>query len=46
MAILKMSDEERKKISQQHKTLEKENQQKKNELKKGLQLPENKKTST
>jgi hypothetical protein len=45
MAILKMSDEERKKISQQHKTLEKENQQKKNELKKGLQLPENKKTS-
>ena len=45
MAILKMSDEERKKISQQHKTLEKETQQKKNELKKGLQLPENKKTS-
>lgn len=45
MAILKMSDEERKKISEQHKNLEKENQQKKDELKKGLQQPENKKTS-
>ena len=45
MSILKMSEEERKKISEQHKTLEKQNQQKKDELKKGLQLPENKKTS-
>jgi hypothetical protein len=40
-----MSDEERKKISEQHKTLEKKNQERKDELKKGLQLPENKKTS-
>jgi hypothetical protein len=45
MAILKMSEEERKRISEQHKTLEKENQKKKDELKKGLQQPENKKTS-
>lgn len=45
MAILKMSDEERKKISEQHKALEMENQKKKDELKKGLQQPENKKTS-
>jgi hypothetical protein len=45
MAILKMSDEERKRISEQHKTLEKQNQEKKDELKKGLQQPENKKTS-
>ena len=45
MALLKMSEEERKRISEQHKTLEKENQKKKDELKKGLQQPENKKTS-
>jgi hypothetical protein len=45
MPILKMSDEERKRISEQHKKLEKETQQKKDELKKGLQQPENKKTS-
>jgi hypothetical protein len=45
MSLLKISDEERKKISEQHKKLEKENQQKKDELKKGLQQPENKKTS-
>jgi hypothetical protein len=45
MALLKMSDEERNKISEQHKNLEKQNQAKKEELKKGLQLPENKKTS-
>lgn len=45
MAILKMSDEERKRISDQHKTLEKQNQEKKEQLKKGLQLPDNKKTS-
>ena len=45
MTILKMSEEERKRISEQHKKLEQQNQQKKDELKKGLQLPENKKTS-
>ena len=45
MSILKMSDEERKKISEQHKKLEKETQEKKEQLKKGLQQPENKKTS-
>ena len=45
MSLLKISDEERKKISEQHKKLEKENQQNKDELKKGLQQPENKKTS-
>lgn len=45
MSIIKMSEEERKKISEQHKKLEKEAQQKKDELKKGLQQPENKKTS-
>jgi len=45
MSIFKMSEEEKKRISEQHKTLEKQNQEKKNELKKGLQLPENKKTS-
>ena len=39
MAILKISEEERKRISEQHKKLEKENQQKKDELKKGLQKP-------
>jgi hypothetical protein len=45
MAILKISEEERKRISEQHKKLEKENQQKKDELKKGLQKPEENKTS-
>ena len=45
MALLKMSEEERKRISEQHKNLEKQNQQKKDELKKGLQQPENTKTS-
>ncbi len=45
MSIIKMSEEERKKISEQHKKLEKETQQRKDELKKGLQQPENKKTS-
>ena len=45
MAILKMSEEERKRISEQHKNLEKETQKRKDELKKGLQQPENKKTS-
>jgi hypothetical protein len=45
MSILKISDEERNRISEQHKKLEKQNQEKKEELKKGLQQPENKKTS-
>jgi hypothetical protein len=45
MTILKISEEERKRISEQHKSLEKQNQEKKDELKKGLQQPENKKTS-
>lgn len=45
MSIFKMSEEEKKRISEQHKTLEKEAQKKKDELRKGLQLPENKKTS-
>jgi hypothetical protein len=45
MSILKISDEERNRISEQHKSLEKQNQEKKHELKKGLQQPENKKTS-
>ncbi len=45
MALLKISDEERNRISEQHKKLEKQNQEKKEELKKGLQQPENKKTS-
>lgn len=45
MSILKMSDEERNRISEQHKKLEKQNQEKKEELKKGLQQPKNKKTS-
>jgi hypothetical protein len=45
MSLFKMSEEEKKRISEQHKQLEKETQQKKDELKKGLQQPENKKTS-
>jgi len=45
MAILGMSDEERKKISEQHKKLEQIARDKKEELKKGLKKPEEKKTS-
>ena len=45
MAILRMSDEERKKISEQHKQLEKIAREKKEELKKGLKKPEEKKTT-
>lgn len=45
MAILGMSDEERKKISEQHKKLEQIARDKKEELKKGLKKPEQKKTS-
>ena len=45
MAIFGMSDEERKKISEQHKQLEKIAREKKEELKKGLKQPEKKKTT-
>ena len=45
MSILGMSDEERKKISEQHKKLEKIAREKKEELKKGLKKPEKKKTT-
>jgi len=45
MAILQMSDEERKKISEQHKQLEKIAREKREELKKGLKKPEEKKTT-
>jgi hypothetical protein len=45
MSILKMSEEEKKKISNQHKELEKKNREKMEELKKGLKKPEQKKTS-
>jgi hypothetical protein len=43
MSVFGMSDEERKKISEQHKTLEKEVKEKKEEIKKGLQKPEEEK---
>ncbi len=46
MAILGMSDEERKRISEQHKQLEKVAREKKEELKKGLKKPEEKKKTT
>jgi hypothetical protein len=45
MSVFGMSDEERKKISEQHKQLEKIAREKKEELKKGLKKPEKKKTS-
>jgi hypothetical protein len=45
MGIFGMSEEEKKKISQQHKTAIKGDLSKKDELKKGLQKPEEKKTS-
>jgi hypothetical protein len=46
MAILEISDEERKKISEQHKQLEKVAREKKEELKIGLKKPEEKKKTT
>ena len=46
MAILAMSDEERKKISEQHKQLEKIAREKREELKKGLKKPEEKKKTS
>jgi hypothetical protein len=45
MAVFGMSDAERKKISEQHKELEKKVKEQKDLIKKGLQKPENKKTS-
>lgn len=45
MSILGMSEEEKKKISDQHKQLEKIAREKKEELKKGLKKPEEKKTT-
>ena len=45
MAVFGMSEEERKKISEQHKELEKKVKEQKEILKKGLVKPEEKKTS-
>lgn len=48
MSVLGMSEEEKKRISEQHKELEKKSREKKEELKLGLRKPEkneNKKTS-
>jgi len=46
MNILKMTPEEKLKIQEEHKRLEKQEQDRKNELKKGLQKPEPKKETT
>ena len=46
MSILQMSEEERKKISEQHKKLEKIAREKREDLKKGLKKPEEKKKTT
>jgi hypothetical protein len=43
MSVFGMSEEERKKISDQHKVAMKKDSEKKEELKKGLQKPEEKK---
>ena len=45
MSVLKMSEDERKKISEQHKELERKAKEQKELLKKGLIKPEEKKTS-
>lgn len=45
MSIFKMSEEEKKRISEQHKKLEKETRDKKEQLRQGLTKPDNKKTS-
>lgn len=45
MAVFGMSEDEKKKISDQHKKLEKEAREKKEQLKQGLTKPDNKKTS-
>jgi hypothetical protein len=46
MSIFGMSDQERKKISEQHKQLEKIAREKKEELKKGLTKPDKKKKTS
>ena len=46
MSILGMSDEERKKISEQHKQLDKIAREKREELKIGLKKPEEKKKTS
>ena len=46
MSVFGMSDEERRKISEQHKQLEKIAREKKEELKKGLKKPDEKKKTT
>ena len=43
MGVFGMSEEEKKKISEQHKTAMKKDGEKKGEIKKGLQKPEEKK---
>ena len=42
MSILKLSEEEKKKILEQHKKLEEQRKSEKDKLKQGLQLPEKK----
>jgi hypothetical protein len=46
MSVLKMSEDERKKISEQHKELERKAKEQKELLKKGLTKPEEKKKTT
>ena len=45
MSVFGMSEDEKKKISEQHKKLERESREKKEQLKMGLKKPEDKKTS-
>jgi hypothetical protein len=46
MGIFGLSEEEKKRISEQHKQLEKIAREKRDEIKKGLQKPEEKKKTT
>jgi hypothetical protein len=46
MAVFGMSEEEKKRISEQHKQLERIAREKKEELKKGLKKPEEKKKTS
>ena len=46
MSVFGMSEEEKKRISEQHKQLEKIAREKKEELKKGLKKPDEKKKTT
>ncbi len=46
MSVFKMSEEERKKISEQHKLAMKKDGEKKEALKQGLQKPEEKKKTS